>query len=473
MSGVDTRMSFPLFAERREIKHAPTRAVGLLVGLAAATPGVAAQLPGLPLRPWHILVLAALTVSLFFHFRKRSREPLKFHKIEIAVVATTSAMLVAEYINSTDLNYAADYVSATHYVFWLAIYYAVRLVVFNEVDAKRILVWFTLPAFPSVAIGVAQVLGVTAVQMAIVKLSPGGLGFISRLESGFLLRATGLVQHWTLFGAYLCTVVAAAGALLVLARRRGIGNSTYAWLTIGVASLGVLTTFTLAPIITAIVIVLLCAWRARSLKRMVAIALLLSGLSAMAFGGLVSVRIEQQFAQKGVASSSGAWGLVPSTLLYRYRIWTTETIPMVAERPLTGWGAGVYDGARGSEDAGRIYPSRLFWASPESQWLAIMMNYGFLGLAGFSILLCYMATVVHRAHRSGMQWIASPSSALFLLMFLSAFTAPVLTSYGFPFGMWMLLGVMAAMSRAKPHSSSSLISHGANRNRARIAETRH
>lgn len=422
----------------------PVKTVGLMIGLAAATPGLPSPIPGLPVRPWHVFLLIAFAAALVHHMRVSRNSIFRLTRIDLLVSAFTLVTFFIELINAGQLNYAPDVMSVVRPLFWLLAYSSVRYTAHTLDDAASLLKFYTFAAFPSVALGFGQVLGIEAIQQLVAQLSPDASGFISRIEDGRLVRATGLVQHWTSFGSYLCTVMAAASALLILARRHHAGREWFAWCAIAVAGFGVLTTLTLASIITAALIFLACLRPAHAMARAAPLMLLVAIISAATLGSLFTERYEQQFETSRVATSDGDGSLLPSTLTYRYNIWISETIPMIQERPLTGWGTNVYEAVLSGQTPQRIYPYKLYWASPESQWFALLMNYGYLGLVGFVAILLMLLRLMSRTRGEERRWVSRPTTVLFLLMVVAAFTAPVFTNYGLPLGLWMLSGLMAA-----------------------------
>lgn len=436
--------------ERRPVP-VPARLVGLLLGLSAATPAVMPLSAALPIRPWHAFALAALAVASLYKLRTDRDALFRLTALDLAVIAFTGLTLFAEMLNTGSLNYRLDYMSLARPLFWLAIFRSVRLVVATKEEARRLLVWFAMPVLPSALIGFGQVLGVDALQQAVIRMTSDSGGFATRLEDGRLLRATGLVQHWTSFGSYLCTVAAAGVALLALARAQGIGRQAPAWCLLAMSGLGVITTFTLSSILTALAIFVFCARAAKATSRILPLLLAIALVASAAVGPMLAVRIEQQF-----ANTSSDTGIVPSTLQYRYRIWTTETIPMIAERPLTGWGSNVYDVALGRAEARRVYPSQLMWHSPESQWLNLLMNHGAVGLAAFIVVLGLVMRLLAKVGRMGHVWIARPTGILFALMVLAAFTAPVFMNHGLPVGLWTLVGLLSVFARQRAGASAQV-----------------
>lgn len=445
----DTRS--PTYREPVQCSAPPARAIGLLVGLAAATPGLAPPISAIPARPWHLFIILALALALFYRVRNGYSAIFRLTRLEVSLILFAVATTFVELLNVASLTYSIDYVSLSRPLFWLAIFKTVALTIQTKEGAYRFFFWFAIPAIPSVAIGLGQVLGIEAIQSVVLRLGSDTGGFAARLEDGRLIRATGLVQHWTSFGSYLCTVVAASVALLVLARTHRVGRPLFAWILLTILSLGIFSTLTLSSIFTAITIFLVGALTAKAFSRALPLLLILGIAGTAVLGPMLSARMDQQFSAIPTSNS-----LVPSTLQYRYRIWATETIPMIQERPIMGWGSNVYEATVGRGEPRRLYPSNLHWHSPESQWLSVLMTHGWIGLSSFLLILGCVATLLWRASRRGAKWIARPIWALFILMLVAAFTAPVFMNHGLPVGFWAMMGVLAGAPRhARPPLATS------------------
>lgn len=423
-----------------------TRACGLLIGLAAATPGI--TIPGFPLRLWHCLVVAAFSISYLVKLKQNRGTRVSIDWLSISATIFVVACVAAELHNSKVLNYSPEYASAAYPVFWILIYRTLSSLIREVSSARNFLTWFILPVFPSAVIGLMQVLGVSAVQDAIILLTPGSVGFAERLSDGRLLRATAFVQHWTGYGSYLCTVSAAAGALMILGKKEGSHRNSYSWLAFSVVGIAVATTTTFSSILTCVFVFMGSAKASKSIRKAALSLLVIALVGSLLLGSFFSERFEHQFdsnAGGGKISSDSSGNWIPSTLRWRYYVWESETIPMILERPSTGWGIGVYGAAFGTGDPGRIYPNRLVWLSPESQWFYLLMSYGSLGF--FSFLLCLHA-VVHKVffYRSNdADFLLTPLKVLIAFMLLAASTAPVFTNHGLPIGLWALLGVLSGL----------------------------
>lgn len=432
------------------LPKSPAKLVGLLIGTAAATPGLSSPVPSMPLKPWHICLLLALAIG--FNFRRKLERNFipKLYRVDVALILFSVATLMVDLINAKDLNFTADYMVATRPIFWLMVLWAGRFVLHSMEDASDFLVGFTLPVFPSAVIGFGQLVGIDFIQQFVIKWAPDSAGLSSRLDQDKLIRATGFVQNWTQFGAYLCTVIAAAMALLITSKIHKIGNALYPWLVLMTAGFAVLSTLTLSAVGTALAIFLVCSREAKAIGKSLSILIFVGLISSAFLSAYIEERLDQQFATSAVVSSDGDGSWIPSTLLYREKIWITETIPMVAERPLTGWGSNVYAAAQGATgDVGRVYPNKMKWLSPESQWFSLLMNFGSIGLIGFLCIVFYMVKILYKSYKVKASWIYKPTATLLFMMIISAFVASVFTNHGLPIGLWALLAVVS-IYQSKP-----------------------
>ncbi|MFS0712937.1 O-antigen ligase family protein [Microbacterium sp. 2P01SA-2] len=434
----------------KTLTRAQVGSVGLLLGIAACATGVSAGVG--PLRLWHLLVLTALLIS---QIGVDPRQALRFrpNTFDFIVPAFIVTLAVIEAINSEDLRYEYDLGAVLSYAFLFVGYLAARSIGGSRSTTLIFLSNFSLPAIPLAFFSAAQVLGVSGVTTLLLALAPSE-GASSRLDDGRLTRATGLVGHWTGFGAYILLIVVAATAILIATHRTdqqkgGAAPSirryrALAGILLICAFISVIATLTFSVVLVAAAILALSARRAGLRVKFVAIASGISLGAAVVFGTLINSRVEQQF---GDMKRSTDWlpEWVPNTLSYRVRIWTEETIPMIQLRPLTGWGNGVYGAASGSLETQRLYPPLLAWRSAESQWLGFAMSYGVIGLVGLLLLILAVIVILAKAANQGSSsFVAWPLIVCTAGAVVAAFTVPIFTNRGLPLPLWILFGLAAA-----------------------------
>lgn len=183
-------------------------------------------------------------------------------------------------------------------------------------------------------IAIAQLLRVPGVNEVLVQITSSG-GLAERLSSGWDIRGTSTIGHWTALGGYLACVIAASCVDLIIS---SAGTKLAPWPVAALTVLfaGAVTTLTFATIGAAAVILALTALRLKARP-----VLVLSGVAVLAAGWLVlgqsiAARLEQQSGQSQYAIAQYSW--LPQTIGYRVNIWVTETLPAIVERPLSGWG---------------------------------------------------------------------------------------------------------------------------------------
>lgn len=406
------------------------RWVGLLLGLAAATTGVASFVPMFGVRPWHIFAGLALAIAVFSAPAGTVRS-LKIGLLDLSFGLFALGSLFAEYINSSELG-SFDIIGAINPAFFLVGYFAARIAVAGRMSAYEALRAYCMPAIPAGFVSVAQI-GSVPISKLVLKIAPGP-GLESRIIDGRLIRATGFVGHWTGLGFYFCSVLAAGCAALLLARSIGGRPRRSIYWALGLAALGAVSSLTLSAIATAVAIALVTLFVIG--LRPGRLLLLTGGVMIVyfQFGSLLEERVTQQTAYRKEYVPD--W--VPNTIAYRWKIWTEQTVPVLKERVWTGWGSDVYSG--GSR------PRRLEWGSPESQWLGTAMTSGVIvaGLLGVTLVVA-LRLLMRSAWRSRhLRW-QLPVGALVLCALISSFTVPVFTNRGLPVGLWFIIGVVAAV----------------------------
>lgn len=255
-----------------------------------------------------------------------------------------------------------------------------------------------------------------------------------------LFRATGLIGHWTGLGGYLIVVVSAACCIMIIHAHDGRGSTVFTSAVLVFAFAGLVSTFTFSVIATGAVILAASAyWAGKGALSKASIVVLAAAIFSL-FWQSVSTRLDQQFGG-GTRIVDGIPAWLPSTVHYRVHIWTSETFPAIAQRPLTGWGSGVYE----SSDPGRAYPAPLTWPSAESQWLSILIHHGSIAFVAFVFLIGSTCKQIWRCVRVA-TWVR-PFGLLMALSILASFTVPMFTNRGFPALFWPVIG--AAVSAAK------------------------
>ncbi|OQQ33794.1 hypothetical protein A6411_06325 [Prescottella equi] len=409
--------------------------VGLLLGTAAAVPGVSALMPGMGIRPWHILVVGAFVIAVA-QATPAAVPRLRIVGLDVMVLLYTLSAVLAEYTNAGDLGFAFNLVGAITPLFYLVGYFAARLIIENRSSARSFLTAFALPAVPVAVLAVLQ-LGSPTFSLLVLKFAPGP-SLSARIGDGSLIRATGLVGHWTGMGFYFCTALAAGCAALLLAEKGSKRVTVPLATALLAAAFGAIASLTLSVLATVVVIGFVTLWvigiRISRVIGFGTIAL----LGYWQFGDYLDERFTQQTAHRPEYLP----GWIPNTIAYRWKIWTQQTIPAIEERLWTGWGSDVY--------AGSWKPRQLVWGSPESQWFGAAISGGIVVAVMLGVTLLVAVWYMLRGTRSADARWKLPIGALLVLALVASLTVPAFTNRGLPIGLWVLFGVVLAVDCAFP-----------------------
>ena len=422
------------------VKSVPAT-VGLLLGVASTTVGIGPVLPVLPIRPWHACVVVALVVAVATAGTRGVTRP-RVLASDVGLVALVGVCVVIEQVNSWGLAIPADFGSAVYPAYFLVGYAATRLTVRDDDDAGRFLTPFVLPVVIAAAVSVGQLRSREFAER-VLAIAPSE-GLTQRLGEDTELRATALIGHWTGAGMYFCAMVTACVCALLLGQTTG-RRGALVWVALVAGVVGSYAAATLSVLATAVAVLVVTVVVGTTRVRVLVVAAgMVSGAIAYVVAGrALDARVNEQIDPSrtrptgpGTPPPPPDTSWIPSTLSYRWRIWTEQTVPAIVERPLTGWGGAVFDSP--------ATPDFVRWRSAESQWLATALSFGIPAALVVVALLVSIGLLLRARSR-----IRAPMIALFAMSVLTAFTVPVFTNRGLPVPFWILLGLVAA-GRASP-----------------------
>lgn len=413
---------------------------GLLVGLAAAT--VSLNVPGFtwPYTFSTVLVLVAFAMTLLaakHNFVLTS----KLIAFDAAFLLLISWRLLTEIFNAADISHEPSFGSiaelATVYLAsWIARAWIGDLA--DLVAFARGMLW---PSVVVSALGVLQIAGVQAINEFLLEYTSSP-GLESRTERGVEIRATSLIGHWTALGGYLACMTALACMILIIVQRNERRLSPSAIVLLAVTLVGQASTLTFATIAISLVICLVALFALGARPVLIFVVVAASMLGWVLFGSQLEDRISLQ---SSASNYTNDWAWLPESLSYRMWIWTHETIPSIFERPVTGWGTGVY-----SFDW-TIRPELLSWTSPESEWMRTAMMAGLVGLLLQAFLLLTVWSSILRPARPALGRALLPISTLVTVLVIASFIHPHLTNRGVPLALWAICGAIAATRSFEPH----------------------
>ncbi|QHC67102.1 hypothetical protein GSU68_11360 [Rathayibacter sp. VKM Ac-2759] len=417
--------------------------VGTLVGTAAGVVGVQINalgpFQGLSIVFVALALLAAMSWTDRFRLSKIRLSPMDYSFVALLVV-----WALIELINASELRHSPFLgVLITVGISYLASI-PVRMVVRGPSDLSPFLRGFALPGVAVSIIAVAQLLRVPGVNAILVQYT-NSAGLAERLTSGWDIRGTSTIGHWTALGGYLACVIAATCVDLIISRN---GPRLAAWPVVVLAILfaGSITTLTFAVVGTSAVIIALTALRLKIRPVLVISSLGVAFAGWTFFGQSIADRLEQQSGQSPYVIAQYAW--LPQTIGYRVNIWVTETLPAIDERLLTGWGAQVYSAALKNWP---VSPQSLVWVSPESEWMRTLVASGVVGLFVEIVLLVAAFAALRRSRRALGAAAVAPIMVLLVCLLLISSIHSHLSNPGVPLALWPLVfAVATAAARARP-----------------------
>ncbi|WP_026095685.1 O-antigen ligase family protein, partial [Microbacterium sp. B19] len=240
-----------------------------------------------------------------------------------------------------------------------------------------------------------------------------------------------------------------ACALLILRRKTAGQVSAFALVAIITSAAGIVSTLTFASIIVAIVLILITAVLAGVGTRLIAIVGVGSIAAWAVFGTLITERLDKQATATSNIPDDLRW--LPQTIAYRVVLWNTEGIPSWLERPITGWGQGVY-----RDSLGWVFkPRALMWPSPESEWIKALVASGLIGLIALLLFLVVMLGTMIAAQRGVLGRIAAPAVIVMIGFLVVSAIAPYFTGQGAPMVLWPLVGALMWSIGTKAESQRS------------------
>ena len=398
------------------------------------------------LGPFQGLSILLVAVAFVLSLGWKDRSPfarIRLVPLDWAFLLTLVLWGALEFVNASELGHSPFMgVLLTSGVAYAASF-PVRMVIRTPSDLAPFLRGFSAPAIAVAVIAIAQLLQVPGVNAFLLNFT-NSAGLAERVVSGWDIRGTSTIGHWTALGGYLACMIAASCVDLVISARdkRSLG-----WPVVSLVTLfaGAITTLTFATIAAAAVILVITALRLRARP-----AFVLSGLAVVLAGWLLlgqsfAARFEQQSGESRYAIAEYSW--LPQTVGYRVNIWITETLPAIAERQLTGWGAQVYSA---DEKGWPIRPASLIWVSPESEWMRTLIASGVVGLLAEILLLVVAFAAVLRSRRVLGGASVLPVTVLLIALVVISGIHSHFSNPGVPLALWPLLfAVIVAAQRVK------------------------
>ncbi len=303
------------------------------------------------------------------------------------------------------------------------IYRAVRTSLRTRAERRTAVAVLLVATIPVALLAALQTFHVGAVERFINRITGGVAGAV--LSSGSISRATGPFDNWAVLAGYLLPLL-----LVLLALTFAGETSRYrrtSWAVGLVALVGLLLSEELSAIVVLVIGAVVLANQygfGRRAMRFLGVAVVVGGIVAAPF---LAARINQEFSS---SAGSGRHAGVPQTLDFRWHIWSSQYIPAIEARPLSGYGEKT--------------PSSIEWQYPESQYIAYLMEGGLPLVALFGALSWSMLRGTRRAARSDdpfEQALGRATTVMVVALLIVNLIWPFMSNAGLPQVLWCLLAI--------------------------------
>lgn len=288
--------------------------------------------------------------------------------------------------------------------------------------ALRLMLWATVPV---ALLAIGQQFNFPGVRSLLVTLTNNAV----YAAGASTARVTGPFPLWHNLAGYLLMYLIVIAALVL----RGVPDVMRRSFLIGIAALdavALLETLSIAPIIALVACVAILGVWYRGVSRV------LIGLAVVLVAGLLlfGARIDARFTSEyGSAPGASGSSLVPSTLQYRYDLWTTQLLPMLKGHVTTGYGPSLPSQFQNFPYTESLYINLLYRGG-------VVLLIVFVGLAAVMMASALKA----RRDRDPLQQALGPAIALGVLaLVVIGLIESYFTDDGPPQVLWMLFGLLA------------------------------
>jgi hypothetical protein len=397
----------------------------LLTALVPITSGIARGLPVPGLRISELLVGAVGVVLL-----TTTRQTVRWTAVDwLALLYAAATFVLGAYdaldrgasLSSDDLGLLVGPLQ------FLLLYRAVLATARTPERRRLALRLVIVTSVPVALLAIGQQVNVLGLRGLMATIT--GVDQFQSVGADLTARATGPFPHWHNLGGYLFMVLLAVAAVLI---RRVPGVLPSPWLlAIGAVDLaGLVESLSIAPIVGVVAgTLVLAVWLGGVTRVVLAVSAALL-VAALVFGPQVDARYDQQFAR---APGSEGSAFVPQTIAYRYDLWTSQLLPGLKGRWLTGYGPD-------------LPPDIQSFPYTESLYIGLLYRGGVILLAAWFALAAAMAAAGRRSthDRDPLQHAlgATVATAVVCLLFMQTIEGYFVDS-GTPHVLWILLGLLA------------------------------
>jgi hypothetical protein len=388
--------------------------------LMAGLPAVSGLNRGLPVPGFRLGELLIVGVAFIALATARSAGWRKFDSIALLYVMGTLVL------GATDLllrgaGFSLDSISKLIGPLEFFLLYRVVTATATTPDARtRLLRWMFLASIPIAGFALLQFAGVPGTR-ALASSIAGETDSLQEFHHYY--RATALFAQGHLLGSFMMLVILVGVAMLLDSRPLPLGRRVLVGVLI-LDALSMAATATLTPVLGVVAASFALAYWYRRVGRAAIVAAIAALVVAFAFGSTVSARYDDQF---GASSSGGT----PSTLAFRWDVWTQQYIPTVKSHLVTGYGPDLPPGA--------------VWKATESLYITLLLRGGVPLLLMFALLMWAMARSALRVD-DDRRPVARTMVVLAAVLVILHTQNNYFIDSGFPQLWWALAGLILAAS---------------------------
>jgi hypothetical protein len=382
---------------------------------------------------WSVTLLATAGRDHWRHWRA-------FDWLALGYVAATFGIGLLDTAQRGDTLTGEDWGKLIGPLQFFLLYRAVLVALPRREERLRALDWLLIGSVVVAAITMLQALRLPGVTDLLVTLT--GQDYSGRLTWA-VARANGPFPHWTMLAGYMFGIAVTCTALLlggVSGRRRRL-----VLLALGAASVTLVLTVTIGPMLGALAGALALAWWYRRSGRMLAYAAVGCAILLVAFQPLLSRRADDQF--QAQSSSAQQYSLVPHTVSNRVGFWTDQYLPALQGRWVTGYGPQI--------------PPEVTWKFTESVYISMLLRGGLPLLAlylAMTLSLGLLALEVARERagpadpegRALERGLARGVVVMLAVLAVIQLIAPYFVTTGLPHLWWILAALVAGAAAHRP-----------------------
>jgi len=402
--------------------------------LAGLVPIISGLAPGVPVSSVRVSEAMIGVIGLTLMIGVRRRDAVPWGLLDWMVLAYGVAWFAFGAVGSVLLDQhltLSDWGTILGQLQFFLVYRGVRIAVRSPKERRIVLGVILVASAPVALLAVLQEAHFPGVGSLLYTLTGSSeatraaAGTVAPLSITNVHRATGPFPNWTSLSGYLFPLLlifcAVALAGQIGARRR--------WF-VGLAALavgGLLASEEQSAILGLLVGVCVLGSMNGQLRKVLRWLLLFIVVAGVVFGTTLAKRVDQEFAP-GATSSQHSF--VPQTLDFRWQVWTTQYIPAIEQRPLTGYG--------------NVIPLTIQWQFTESQYVTLLMEGGVPLLAVFAVMTWAMVRRARACARSPDPLDRALGQALavgIVALAVMDIVWPYMTNGGLPQVLWALLAV--------------------------------